>query len=136
MDNGEEQQDKQDLEDHADVELQRSRLRRNDRSIGSAGRTGACTGIAPVGWCRGDAHMHSGRSLARVLSREREDRSRLARDSSLGSLLRLRSRQNGTLGVAVLAAADLAADGHRAGLGGALDEREVRPFFGTEATKA
>jgi hypothetical protein len=34
--------------------------------------------------------------------------------------------------VAVLAAADLAADGHRAGLGGALDPREIRPLFGTE----
>jgi hypothetical protein len=100
--------------------------------IYSAGRTGAFIGIAPVGWRCGDAH--DGRGLAGVLSREREDRSSLARDSSPGSLLRLRSRQHGTLGVAVLAAADLGADGHRARLGGALDERELRPFPGTETS--
>jgi hypothetical protein len=34
--------------------------------------------------------------------------------------------------VAVLAAADLAADGHRASIRGAIDERYIRPFFGTD----
>jgi hypothetical protein len=108
VDNGEEQQGKQDLEDHSHVELPGSRYRRGDRSTDSTEMTRAIIGIRLGRWRRGDAH--GVRSLAGVLSRERENRSRLARYSSLGSLLRLRSGQHGTLGVAVLAVANLAAD--------------------------
>jgi hypothetical protein len=127
VNNGDEQQDKHDLEDHAEVEFLRSRLRRDDRSLDSRRKA---RGTTPVR-SRGDAH--SGRGLAGVLpAGEREDRSRLAIDCNLGGFLRLGSRQHRTLGVAVLATAGLVAGGHRARLGGALNERELSPLFGTE----